>query len=215
MNYFFKSPRYQYITKVFGLDKIPTVYPAGTTPEEILTYFPSDGVSIGANQFGLFELYGTWVARTMTNDGYITFTFQPTSFPWNLEDTYGKLTFTVRVEIEETDIDVTLLTKVEYEVGEDFDENGMIVEVVRYDGSLVVVTDYVITGFDSSRPGTKTITVTYGEYTTTFTVTVQTEVNNAPGNKNDNGLGIALGAAVAVSAVAATAIFVTKRRKKV
>ena len=63
-------------------------------------------------------------------------------------------------------------TKVTYERGEAFDATGL--EVTAYDnnGGSQVVTDYTVSGFDSTTAGTKEVTVTYKGLTTTFEVTV-------------------------------------------
>lgn len=63
-------------------------------------------------------------------------------------------------------------TKRTYERGETFDKTGL--EVTAYDnnGDSKVVTDYTVSELDSETAGTKEITVTYKNLTTTFEVTV-------------------------------------------
>ena len=89
-------------------------------------------------------------------------------------------TFTVRVidatvppEIESIAV-TTQPTKTTYEVGEQLDTTGLVVTATYNNETTEVITDYTLSAFDSSTAGTKTITVTYGEFTTTFTVTVNT-----------------------------------------
>lgn len=65
-------------------------------------------------------------------------------------------------------------SKLTYTEGEAFDKSGMVV-TAYYNNTSGVVTDYSISGY-TSTPGTKTITVTYGGKTATFTVTVKSGV---------------------------------------
>jgi hypothetical protein len=74
-----------------------------------------------------------------------------------------------------------------YEWGEGADWTGLVVTGTYSDGSTRVETDYTISGFDSSSPGEKTITVSKSAYNYTadyFTVTVRTlnslSVSTAP-----------------------------------
>lgn len=56
-------------------------------------------------------------------------------------------------------------SKVYYKIGETFDPSGLIVAEVRQDGTEKEITDYDISGFDSSTAGSKTITVSYNTTT--------------------------------------------------
>ncbi|MBO5869394.1 MAG: bacterial Ig-like domain-containing protein, partial [Clostridia bacterium] len=65
----------------------------------------------------------------------------------------------------------------QYALGESFDTTGMVVQVKYNDGTYKTVTDYTISGFDSSYEGTRTITVKWTDsngyyYSRTFTVEV-------------------------------------------
>lgn len=51
--------------------------------------------------------------------------------------------------------------KIYYKIGETFDPSGLTVVEVRNDGSEKEITDYTVSGFDSSKAGSKTITVSY------------------------------------------------------
>lgn len=62
--------------------------------------------------------------------------------------------------------------KTTYYQGESFDTTGLEVSKTYSDGTLEVITDYELSGFDSSSAGTKTITVTASGKTTTFDITV-------------------------------------------
>ena len=52
-------------------------------------------------------------------------------------------------------------SKIYYKIGETFDPSGLTVASVRQDGTEEEITDYDISGFDSSTAGSKTITVSY------------------------------------------------------
>lgn len=52
-------------------------------------------------------------------------------------------------------------SKVYYKIGESFDPSGLTIAEVRQDGTEKEITDYDISGFDSSTAGSKTITVSY------------------------------------------------------
>ncbi len=72
-----------------------------------------------------------------------------------------------------TEIRCTAPSKVEYIINEAFDQTGLKVEAVMSDGTIMDVTDSaVLSGFDSTTVGKKTITVTYETYTATFDVSV-------------------------------------------
>ena len=51
--------------------------------------------------------------------------------------------------------------KTYYRVGETFDPTGLIVVALRTDNTEKEITDYTVSGFDSSKAGAKTITVSY------------------------------------------------------
>ncbi len=62
--------------------------------------------------------------------------------------------------------------KVTYLEGETFDATGMVVMAYYNNNTSKVVTDYTLSGYDAT-PGDKTITVTYGDKSDSFTVTVK------------------------------------------
>lgn len=51
--------------------------------------------------------------------------------------------------------------KTYYRVGETFDPTGLVVVTMRTDNTEKEITDYTVSGFDSSKSGAKTITVSY------------------------------------------------------
>ncbi len=66
-------------------------------------------------------------------------------------------------------------SKLTYTEGDAFDKSGMVVTAYYNNNTSSVVTDYTLSGYKSTS-GTKTITVTYGGKTATFTVTVNSRV---------------------------------------
>jgi hypothetical protein len=84
----------------------------------------------------------------------------------------GEKTITVTYKTHTTTFKVTVYglsgiritsfpSKIYYKIGETFDPSGLTVASVRQDGTEEEITDYDISGFDSSTAGSKTITVSY------------------------------------------------------
>jgi hypothetical protein len=80
----------------------------------------------------------------------------------------------------EPDTEITLVSiaisrppdKQEYAKGEDFDSTGLEVRGTYSDGSTRAETGYTLSGIDMNSTGDKTVTVSLGEKTATFTITV-------------------------------------------
>jgi len=66
----------------------------------------------------------------------------------------------------------TLPVKTVYNRGESLDLTGLVVTANYTDGSSAVITDYTVSGYNALKYDAQTITVTYKEFTATFTVTV-------------------------------------------
>lgn len=64
-------------------------------------------------------------------------------------------------------------TKTEYEVGDEIDLNGLVVTAHYSDGTDKTISNYEVSGFDSSTAGEKSVTVSYGGKTAQFRVNVQ------------------------------------------
>lgn len=74
--------------------------------------------------------------------------------------------------------------KIEYVVGEEFDSNGLTVNLVYSDGTKKTITEgFNISSFDSSVTGSKTVIVSYDRFNTTFVVNVY----NKSGDTNGDG----------------------------
>ena len=74
---------------------------------------------------------------------------------------------------------VTDSVKKEYNIGDELDVTGLTITVTKSDGSeeTVDATADMVSGFDSSEAGTKTLTVTYEGFTATFDVEI---IDNTP-----------------------------------
>jgi len=74
----------------------------------------------------------------------------------------------------------TLPTKTMYSIGETLSTAGMVVTATFSDGSQSAVTGYSTSGFDSSKEGGSTVTVTYEGATASFNVTINPKVVARP-----------------------------------
>lgn len=64
-------------------------------------------------------------------------------------------------------------TKTTYEIGESLNTSGLKLKLTYSDGSTEIISSgFTTSGFSSATAGTKTVTVKYGGFTTTFTVKV-------------------------------------------
>ncbi len=71
------------------------------------------------------------------------------------------------------------LTRLDYYVGETLLTEGLEVTATYSDGTTEVITDYVLSGFDSATAGEKVITVTKDNISTSFTVAVKDFVDSS------------------------------------
>lgn len=82
--------------------------------------------------------------------------------------TYQSFTATFTVEVVPDTVGIRIShypNKIYYRIGESFDPTGLTVAAVRQDGTEKEITDYDISGFDSSTAGSKTIAVSYNTTT--------------------------------------------------
>lgn len=109
---------------------------------------------------------------TEENPVQVTFGHQDDSgLDWDVK--YARYNVGEIIGIEIT----TLPDKTEYAHGESLNTTGLEVLGAYGDGSTEVVSDYTVSGFDSSKVGTQTVTVTYKTYSATFTVDVYEEIS--------------------------------------
>lgn len=64
---------------------------------------------------------------------------------------------------------------VEYDLRQQLRTRGLQVLLTYTDNTEEEIFDYTVTGYDANIPGKQTVTVTYGDFTATFTVTVNEE----------------------------------------
>jgi hypothetical protein len=133
----------------------------------------------------LFDSTGLTVSLTY-NDGTaetITTGFEVSGFDSSSAGTktitvtaFGKTTtFEISVlEVSITAISVTTMpSKVNYHIGKEFDSTGIVITATASDENTLDVTkNCTYSGFDSSSPKQCGITVTYGNFTCTFEVTI-------------------------------------------
>ncbi|MDR2828901.1 MAG: bacterial Ig-like domain-containing protein [Acholeplasmatales bacterium] len=98
--------------------------------------------------------------------------------------TLSYLGFESTFEITVNNISLTAImvsnypSKVAYEFNSEFDSTGLVITALYNNGLVVVLEEgdgwdgYLLSGFDSSIPGNKTILVTYQDKTTSFSVTI-------------------------------------------
>ncbi len=111
--------------------------------------------------FTNFDFENTWVIDTESGYGY----------PQLISNRQVK-------PIVETGIEITKLpSKLIYIKGEELDVSGLEVSVIYSDNTKEQVTDYTLSGYDSSL-GVKTITVAYADFTATFEVEVKYELGD-------------------------------------
>jgi transcription elongation GreA/GreB family factor len=63
-------------------------------------------------------------------------------------------------------------TKIKYNLGEELDTQGMVVTATYSDKSTAAVTGWTTSGYEKTKAGNQTITVTYQKKTATFTVSI-------------------------------------------
>lgn len=104
----------------------------------------------------------TVTVKWMSSTSQILTTYS-TTFTVNIVDPTPKLT---GIFIE------TLPNKLNFELREKLDTTGLVVKGTYTDNSTKEITDYTVSGYNALKSGSQTITVTYGDYTATFTVSV-------------------------------------------
>ena len=148
---------------------------AVTSNPSKLTYLEGDAFNSSGMVVTAYYNNGTSAVIT----GYTMSGYTSTPGTKTITVSYGgkSTTFTVIVNAKTlTSIVVTTKpSKLTYLEGESFDKTGMVVTAYYNNGTSGIVTDYVMSGY-SSTVGTKTVTVSYGGKSATFTVTVNARV---------------------------------------
>ena len=173
---------YEGITKQFGVtveDNVQSVTLIGTPKTE---YKYGESLDVAGLQLEVTSSSG--------NKQYVTVTpSMVTGFNSNqlgeqiLIITYKGKTVQYKVNVKDyvKDIEIVEPTKLVYKLNETIDLSGGTVRAVMASGtatSPVAMTSAMITGFDSTSIGAKTLTVSYQGYTKTFGITVQDLTNS-------------------------------------
>ena len=139
------------------------------------------GESLNTSGLKLKVTYSNGSTETITT-GFTTSGFSSaTAGTKTVTVKYGNLTTTFTVTVNElvaTKLEVTSNpTKTVYEIGESLNTSGLKLKVTYSNGSTeTITTGFTTSGFSSATAGTKTVTVKYGNLTTTFAVTVKEPV---------------------------------------
>jgi hypothetical protein len=156
-----------------ALDHTTRTIPQGNTATLTATVSPSGAentaVTWSTSDSGVATVAGTGATATVTGVAPGTATITVTTADGEYTDTC-----TVTVTLPVTGIAVSLEAVTAYH-GEPLDMAAIKMTVTYSGGSSaqVSITEGVITGYDETTPGEKSVTVTYGGQTDTFTVTVK------------------------------------------
>ena len=106
--------------------------------------------------------------------GYITGYNKNTLGEQTLTVLYQNIETTFKVTVEDylVDLELTLPSKLTYQVGDSFDNTGLVVKKVMASGEKVETTEMSLTGFDSTSVVNKTVTVKVGDKEQTFEVEI-------------------------------------------
>lgn len=123
-------------------------------------YYTND--SLDASGLEVISKYTDGTSRKLTDYSVSKF-YSSSAGEKEISVTYKSYTATFKVTVYELKgIRISHYpNKIYYKIGETFDPSGLTVVEVRNDGSEKETTDYTISGFDSSKAGSKTITVSY------------------------------------------------------
>ena len=169
----------EYSGTVFVSFNEPAISKITLTPPTKLTYFKYDQLDVTGGKLTVSYENGTSREVPLTTamvSGYDRYTLGRQ----NLTVTYNNLTVTFDVNVisvEVSGITISKLpTKTQYFVGESLNIDGGEMTVQYNDGTSKVMTLYNagFNGYDKTKTGTQTITVSYYDFTDTFTVTVST-----------------------------------------
>lgn len=118
--------------------------------------------------------------KVQVNDYAVTGYDPAKSGPQTVTVSYGGYSDTFQVNVENkqlTGIEITTLPlNTDYYQGQSLNLTGMVVTASYNDESTAEITDYTVSGFDSSVSGLQTITVSYEGYSDTFLVWVEQRV---------------------------------------
>lgn len=156
----------------FDVFKILTHISINTKPSK-LVYLEGDE-TLNTDGLVVYGHYDNDTDEIITSNYTIT-GYDPTPGTKIITVTHNGKTATFKVEVVAKSLASIVVTKkpnkFTYLEGEAFDKTGMVVTAYYNNNTSAAITNYTVSGY-SSTVGTKTITVSYGGKTTTFTVAV-------------------------------------------
>ena len=93
-------------------------------------------------------------------------------FDWNYKIVYSYKAPATPITVSSIAV-TTMPKKISYTVGDSYDSTGLVITATYSDKTKKVITDYKTTGFNSTKVGTSTVTISYEGKTTTFKVTIK------------------------------------------
>lgn len=165
------------VAQIVSYEKFVDTYITGITVSKMpdkATYYQGE----------LFDATGLEVSKTYSDGALETITdYELSGFDSSsagakvITVTASGKTTTFEISVSEASITAisvtTMPTKVNYHIGKEFDSTGIVVIATASDGNTIDVTkDCTYSGFDSSSPKQCGITVTYGDFTCAFEVTI-------------------------------------------
>jgi hypothetical protein len=165
------------VAQIVSYEKFVDTYITGITVSKMpdkATYYQGE----------LFDATGLEVSKTYSDGALETITdYELSGFDSSsagakvITVTASGKTATFKITVSEASITAisvtTMPSKVNYHIGKEFDSTGIVVTATTSDGNTIDVTkDCTYSGFDSSSPKQCGITVTYGNFTCTFEVTI-------------------------------------------
>jgi endonuclease I len=113
------------------------------------------------------DLFGTTTAAT--TEGTTTVADLPTT-------TETVSTTTAATDVTDVGIVLSGTWRTVYEFGESFDPDGLVVTLIRSDGSQTAIGEYLVFGFNSTTSGLKTVRIRYGSLEASFIAYVKEAV---------------------------------------
>ncbi len=170
-----------------------TLYAQYTPIQYTVKYNANGGTGTMANSTHTYDASKALTANGFTRTGYTflgwstsasatTATYKDKQSVKNLTSTNGG-TVTLYAVWQKNPVTVssiavqTLPAKMTYTVGDKFDASGLAIRVTMSDGTVKTLTSgFTVSAPDMTTAGTKTVTVSYGGKTATFTITVKAPV---------------------------------------
>lgn len=156
---------------IYISEVLPTSISIDTKPIYILGEDTALDVAVNLNQND-----GTNIALS-PNEYTLETNFDPTAEgEYTITATYGDFTDTVTVKVEPLKMTSIAITTqpdtTEFIEGTDFDLTGMVITGTYNNGTTEIITDYAVTGYNSSKIGNQTLTITYNNLITQLPITV-------------------------------------------